>query len=206
MDMIGHVHGSLYEMSETEFLDSYAVSKTALQRMKLKNRYNTPEYTKGKATESLVRELLLNCFDGVEDVYLTPPGSRADDDLKVDLVVRTQGGHLFGFQVKSSECGARQHLQKDTEVPVMWVNPDNKAHRVAFIKGMAEYMAMYIQYKPALLDAWSTRRTLVQGGVYTLPNKVATTRFGVEGMRLLRLLGLACVQADQFVFGNKPTK
>ncbi|EKQ70376.1 hypothetical protein OsccyDRAFT_0661 [Leptolyngbyaceae cyanobacterium JSC-12] len=204
-----HIIGREYSLTEELFLDvmyNNSASGNWRKRMKMSNRYNTPEYNKGRATEQLVRDLLLGCFDGVKDVYLAPTGSKADDDLKIDLVVETDGGHLFGYQVKSSLNGAHMHLQKDTDVPVMWLDITERKHRLSFVKDVEAYMMKYIRWKPSVLAVWQTRRSLVERGVWNLPTKVATTTFGVEGMRMLLLLGLAVEKKDTFVFGNPPTK
>lgn len=78
---------------------------------------------KGETTE--LKVLTLSKFlDGVKKVFKVETGSELEAFVKVDVVILFDDGSLKGFQVKSSKCGAINHIKK-SRIGVIWIGDSN---------------------------------------------------------------------------------
>lgn len=77
--------------------------------------FKLPEESRGLAVEQRV-EFLCELLKDVEEVHRFGKGTVADDDLKIDIAIKfKENKYLIGFQVKSSETGAKHFVEENKE-------------------------------------------------------------------------------------------
>ncbi len=101
-----------YEFSVLEI--DYAINKIIVSK-ETKSKYNMEEkagLVYGISKESRAKTLI-SMLDGVKSVRLAKSGSIMDAKLKADVAVELEDGRCGIIQIKSSEAGAKAHMDKE---------------------------------------------------------------------------------------------
>lgn len=147
--MIGIINNKfVFALSEL----TYATNHIVVDKKTLaKYSQNTKEKEKGMNKEKRAL-LLVRMLDGVKDAWLALPGSAADCQLKLDLMIEYTDGEAAGIQIKSSLHGAEEHIAKELVVykdrayPVPGVLYfDDTENNLSILKGLAQIFGLRIR-------------------------------------------------------------